>query len=58
MNTLTQDLRYALRVLRRSPAFALVAVAAIALGVGAVSKIFGAAEALLFRPAPGVGDAG
>src|SRR5690349_21837712 len=56
MDTVYQDLRFALRMLRRSPAFTLVAAAAIALGVGAVSTIFGAAEALLLRPAPGVGD--
>ena len=50
------DIRFALRMLRRSPAFTLVAVIAIALGVGAVSTIFGAAETLLLKPAPGVGD--
>src|SRR5690349_16650198 len=58
MDTVYQDLRFALRMLRWSRAFTAVACAAIALGVGAVSTIFGAAEALLLRPAPGVGDPG
>jgi len=52
MHTVAQDLRLALRGLRGSPAFAHVAVAVIALGVGAVSTIFGAAGRFF---APGEG---
>jgi predicted permease len=44
------DLRYALRVLRRSPGFALAATVSIALAIGANSAIFSMADALVLRP--------
>ena len=56
MDSVIQDVRYALRALRRSLAFTVVAVAAIAIGAGAVTTIFSAVDALLLSPVPGVGD--
>ena len=49
-----QDLRYAVRLLRRNPLFALTAVLSLAIGIGANTTIFAIANALLFKPPPGV----
>src|SRR5262245_51810251 len=50
LDTWLQDVRYAFRLLRRNPVFALTAAASLAIGIGATTAIFSIANALLFRP--------
>jgi len=52
METILQDVRVALRSFRRSPGFALTAVATLALGIGATTAIFTALAAVLLKPLP------
>ncbi|MFP3948335.1 MAG: ABC transporter permease, partial [Longimicrobiales bacterium] len=50
--SLGQDLRFAVRAVRRSPAFTLAAVSVLALGIGATTAVFSATNAFFFRPLP------
>ena len=52
METLIQDLKFALRNLRRTPAFPLTAIVTLALGIGATTAIFTTLNAVLLGPLP------
>ena len=52
LDTTLQDIRYGFRALRRNPAFALVAIGTLAIGIGAGTAVFTIARAVLLRPLP------
>ena len=56
LETLLSDLRFAGRMLRKSPVFTAVAIIVISLGSGAVTTIFSGMNAVVLRPLPGTSD--
>jgi putative ABC transport system permease protein len=52
MNSISMDVKYGLRMLRKNPGATLLGVCALALGIGANAAIFSVADALLLRPEP------
>ncbi len=57
VDSVMQDVRYGLRILRRGPGFSLVAILTLALGIGANGAIFSLVNGLLLRSPPGVVEA-
>ena len=57
LDTSIQDVRFAIRLLRKSPLFALTAALSLAIGIGANATIFSVANAILLRALPGLADA-
>ncbi len=54
LQAILQDARYAMRILKKNTLFTVIAIVVVALGTGAVSTIYSVANAVIFRPIPGV----
>ena len=57
LETVLQDARYAVRGLRRSPAFTITVILTLGLGIGANTAMFGIIDRLMFKPFPYMRDA-
>ncbi|MGH7696255.1 MAG: hypothetical protein ACRENH_14820, partial [Gemmatimonadaceae bacterium] len=54
MDSLVQDLRFALRTIRRRPAFALTAILSLTIAIAATTSVFSLVNAALLKDVPGV----
>jgi len=52
VQTLLQDIQFALRMMRKNPGFAATAVLTLAIGIGANTAIFSVVDPIFFRPFP------